>query len=140
MIGGVVISGGGRVIIGDRVRLEARSCPVELHAFPGAEIRIGNDVLIEAGVSIEAKQSVHIGDHCALGRFSKILDNNFHPLRGNRHDRPSSEPVIVEDDVELGPMTVILPGVVVPRGSAVGAGKVLSRRSGGKPASSSPGS
>ena len=128
VFGRIWIHGAGTVRIGERVTLDGRACPIELHAFEGAEIAIGDDVHIEAGASLEARQSIQIGNRCHIGRYCKILDNQFHPLRGDRHAAMPSQPVTLESDVEIGPMSVLLPGAYVERGAAVPPGKVISRR------------
>lgn len=128
VFGRIWIHGKGTVRIGERVTLDGRACPIELHAFEGAEIVIGDDVHIEAGASLEARRSIQIGGRCHIGRYCKILDNQFHPLRGNRHAATPSKPVILEPDVEIGPMSVLLPGAYVERGASVPPSKVVSRR------------
>jgi acetyltransferase-like isoleucine patch superfamily enzyme len=107
------------VRIGARARLDGGTVPIELHAAPGAEIVIGDDVVIEGGVSIEAQRSVTVGDGCHLGAFAKIMDNHFHPLRGDRHQRPVSDPVVIEAGASLGRRAIVLPGARVRAGAAV---------------------
>ncbi len=117
--GAVWVHGGGRVRIGDRVRLDGRTAPIELHAGPGAEIVIGDDVVVEGGASIEAQRSVMIGDRCRIGAYAKIMDNHFHPLRGDRHLKPPSDPVVVDAGAELGRRVIVLPGARVRGGASV---------------------
>jgi acetyltransferase-like isoleucine patch superfamily enzyme len=89
---------------------------------------LGRDVAVEAGCSIEALQSVRIGERVRLGAFAKILDNHFHSRLGDRSVRPPSIPVVVEADAVIGPRAVLLPGAHVGRGARIGAGAVVSRR------------
>ena len=119
------IHGPGRVCVGDRVHFDASSAPIELHAGQGAEIVIGDDVQIAGGTSIEAQSSVTIGEHCRIQAYSKILDNHFHPLRGDRRARPTSAPVIIEAGVTLGQRAIVLPGARVRRGTHVLPGSVV---------------
>ncbi|MBI5493967.1 MAG: acetyltransferase [Deltaproteobacteria bacterium] len=128
----VRVHGGGRVTVGARARMDARTAPIEIHALPGAEIIIGDDVSIRGGASIEARARVVIGDRAHLDGFCKIVDNHFHPVRGDRHARPESQPVVLEPDVVLGWRAVVLPGVTVGRGTFIHAGTVV-RRSPGAP-------
>jgi acetyltransferase-like isoleucine patch superfamily enzyme len=136
--GRVWLHGGGRVLVGDRLRVDGAATPIELHAGPGAEIVIGDDVLLEGGTSIEADLSVHIGNRCVLRAFSKVMDSNFHPLHGDRKVRPSPIPVVLEAGVELGARSVVLPGARVRAGAVVRPGTVVrgpaaSARAGGPP-------
>jgi acetyltransferase-like isoleucine patch superfamily enzyme len=117
--GRVWIHDGGTVRIGDRVTFDASTAPIELHAFPGAEIIIGNDVHLEGGASIEAYRSVTIGDGARLGGYCKVIDNHLHTVRGDRHRRPKSVPVIIEPGAHVGRRAIVFPGAVVTAGSAV---------------------
>jgi acetyltransferase-like isoleucine patch superfamily enzyme len=127
-LGRVWVHGGGLVQIGDRVVLDARAAPIELHAEPGAEITIGDDVRIEGGASVEATQAIVIGSGCRLGSFSKVIDNHFHSPQGDRRPWPASTPVELEEGVEIGARAIVLPGAHVQRGAKVGPGAVISRR------------
>jgi len=125
--GRVWIHDGGSVYVGDRVRFCAAAAPIELHAFPGAEIRIGSDVRIEGGTSIEAHRSVCIGDGAVIGGFCKIIDNHLHLVRGDRHQRPVSLPVVLEPKVVLGRRVIVLPGAHLNGGTVVAAGTLVRR-------------
>jgi maltose O-acetyltransferase len=55
-----------------------------------------------------------------------ITDNNFHRLEPEHRDEiPESAPVIIEENVWLGGRVIVLPGVTIGAGSAVGAGSVV---------------
>src|SRR5689334_8222437 len=64
--GRVIIAGPGRIRIGHRVVLDGRSAPIELRAGPGAEIVLGDDVLIEGGATLRATAAIHIGASCRV--------------------------------------------------------------------------
>ncbi len=124
----VWIWGEGTVCIGRRVSFDASVARIELHALRGGEIVIGDDAWFESGVSIEAMSSVHIGARAHLAPFVKIIDGHFHTLEGDRHERPAPSPVVVEEDVFIGPRAILLPRAHVGRGSIVRAGTVITRR------------
>jgi acetyltransferase-like isoleucine patch superfamily enzyme len=128
VLGTVWIHGGGKVRIGDRVVLDGRTVPIELHAEPEGVISIGNDTRIEGGASIEAQSSVVIGERCQIGPYVKVLDNHFHPVHGNRHARPKSTEVRIENGAELGMRAILLPGAHVQENARVGPCVVVSRR------------
>jgi acetyltransferase-like isoleucine patch superfamily enzyme len=127
VLGRVWIHGGGEIRVGDRVLLDGSVAPIELHVGVGAEIVLGADVWVEGGASLEAQRSIRVGARAHLGRFCKILDNHFHRVSA-RDQRPVSEQVIIEDDVDLGARSILLPGAQVGRAAVVGAGTVLARR------------
>lgn len=123
--GRIWIHGEGTVRIGDRVRLDAATAPVELHTLRGGEILIGDGVVIRGGTSIEAERSVSIGEGCVVGAFAKIIDTHFHPLTGDRSVRPPPSPVVIEAGAALGPRVIVLPGARVRAGQRVSAGAVV---------------
>lgn len=128
VLGKVWIHGEGSIVLGERVVLDGSQLPIELHAKPGAELIIGDDVRIEGGASIECVESVVIERGAVLRSLCKILDNHFHPLKGNRHERPSSEPVRVGEGAEVGLRAIVLPGADIGKGARIGPGVVISRR------------
>jgi acetyltransferase-like isoleucine patch superfamily enzyme len=121
------IHGKGEVTVGDRVCFDAGGAPIEMYAWAGASIVIGDDSYIAGGTSIEATSSIKIGARAHLGSFCRVMDNHFHPLVGNRHVLPKPRPVVVDDDVALGPRTIVLAGARVERGARVLAGTVIRR-------------
>jgi acetyltransferase-like isoleucine patch superfamily enzyme len=129
VLGRVWVRGGGRITVGDGVVLDASHYPIELFALePSSEIVIGDGVRIGGGTSIEAVASVRIGARSRLGGFTKVMDNHFHSLLGDRHWRPPSVPVTVGEDVDIGPRAILLAGAEVGNGAIIRAGTVISRR------------
>ena len=128
VMGRLWIHGSGAVEVGDATRFDGGGLGIELHPGKNARIVIGSRCCLNEGVSIEACELVQLGDGVTIGPWVKILDNHFHPLHGNRLERPPSEPVIIEDDVAIGARAIILPGVRIARGARVAEGAVVSRR------------
>ena len=126
--GTVWVHGSGAVVVGDRVVLDAAEAPIELHAHSGATIAIGDDTTLAGGVSVDATSSIAIGARCRVGAYCKLMDNHFHPLRGDRQARPSATEVVVEDDAELGRCAILLPGAHVDRGVRLAPRALIRRR------------
>jgi maltose O-acetyltransferase len=127
VLGRIWVHGKGTLRIGNRVRLDASSEPIELYIGPGAEMIIGDDVEIQGGTSLEALQSVRIGDRCRIGARCKVLDNHFHHL-ARRQEKPKSIPVVIEAGATLEDGVIVLPGAHVPRGSVIKRNAVVRRR------------
>lgn len=94
----------------------------------GAKILIGNDVGISGGC-IVASDSITVGNRVLIGVNSTIIDNNFHPLRGenkrySKEDIPA-KPVQVGSDVLIGLSSIILKGVKIRDNSIIPAGSVV---------------
>ena len=124
--GDVWLPGPGLIRFGRGVRLLARGGPIELRAHEGGEIRIDDGVEIEAGASIESTLLVHVGARTRIGRFSKILDNHFHRMVGDRMERPESAAIVIGEDAVIGPRAILLAGAEVGAGARVGSAMVLS--------------
>lgn len=116
----------GDVRLGERVRIRGTHVPVELGAYPGAVVEIGDRTFINSGVSIGAQTSVKIGANCAIGNYSLIMDSDFHSVED--HTKPGiGLPVVIEDNVWLGARVTVLKGVRIGRGAVVAAGAVVTR-------------
>ena len=118
----------GTMIIGDRARLVATVACLELVAQAGGTLEIGEGAFINYGGSIAASQLVRIGPRCSIGTHVIMMDNDFHRLEPERRDeRPLSAPIILEENVWLGARVIVLRGVTIGAGSAIGAGSVVTR-------------
>jgi len=82
---------------------------VQLYPW-NAPIRIGNNVLIAAGVRMITRKH-------GFGDLS-------HPMARQGY---TNAPIVVEDDVWIGFGAVILPGVTIGKGSIVGSNAVVTR-------------
>ena len=96
--------------------------------------RLGFDTVIGAhgGVGERAILSgpVVIGPHVTMGPDCLFITGD-HPIPPDhlhfRDMRSTHAAIVVEEDVFLGARVTILPGVTLGRGSAVGAGAVVSK-------------
>jgi acetyltransferase-like isoleucine patch superfamily enzyme len=114
--------------LGNRVTLDATICPIELKAEPEGEIVFGDDVYVEAGVSVWAYSRITVGSRVRLGAYCQLVDNHFHMPGEDRFKFPKSKPVTVEDDVVIGAHVVLLPGAHIGQGSIVHPRTVVTRR------------
>jgi maltose O-acetyltransferase len=122
------IHNAGRMIIGDRARLVSTIATLELVAGRDGILEIGEGTFINYGCSIAASQLVRIGPNCSIGTYVIMMDNDFHRLEPERrNERPESLPIILEENVWLGARVIVLRGVTIGAGSAIGAGSVVTR-------------
>lgn len=133
------IHGEGRIDVGDRVFFDAASAPIELYAWEGASLVIGDDCYLGGGTSIEATSSIVLGARAHLGAFCKVMDNHFHALVGDRHAPTAPRPVRLEEDVALGARTIVLAGAQVARGTRAESGTIIGRGPRGAPVEKSRG-
>ncbi|MCL2627047.1 MAG: acetyltransferase [Cystobacterineae bacterium] len=128
VLGKVWIHGRGEIYVGDNVCFDARNAPIELHTKRHATLRIGNGCTIEGGSSLEAVDSVVLGEGCHLGPFVKVMDNHHHQTTGNRKERPPSSPVALGPKVKVGAHSILLPGAQLGEGALLEERTVVSRK------------
>jgi acetyltransferase-like isoleucine patch superfamily enzyme len=122
--GRIRAGGGGRIVLGERVRITGATVPVELLAWRRGRIAIGEGTFINYGTSISAHDAVTIGRDCAIGQYVIINDNDYHDIV-DKHRLPPSAPVVLEDRVWLGARVIVLKGVRIGHDTVVGAGSVV---------------
>lgn len=118
----------GVLEVGDRVRIVSEPVITEVGVRHGARMTIGSQTFINYGCSISASLLVSIGPRCNIGSHVTLMDNDFHSVDPERRgERPSSAPIILEENVWIGVRSVILRGVTIGEGSVVAAGSVVSK-------------
>jgi acetyltransferase-like isoleucine patch superfamily enzyme len=126
VMGRLLVQNAGTLDVGDRVRLDGRHVPIHLATGPKGRLTIGDNVFINGGSSIGATSEVCIGNGCAIGNYTLIMDSDFH--RVDDHSKPAvPEPVVLEDDVWLGVRVTVLKGVRIGKGAVVAAGAVVTK-------------
>jgi len=108
----------------------------------GGSIRIGSYCYLNA-CTLLSEEEIRIGNYALIGWGTTISDTDFHPLEpaerirdaialspiSQGHLRPKivSRPVIIGDDVFIGPACTILKGVSIGDGAFVDPGSVVTR-------------
>lgn len=115
----------------------------ELLTFGNAgSIVLGDYCFVGEQTHIWSAGNITIGDRVLISHNVNIFDNNTHPLSPKkRHEQFKAilnsghpkhidlqvEPVVIEDDVLIGCMSIVLKGVKIGKGAVVGAGSVVTR-------------
>jgi acetyltransferase-like isoleucine patch superfamily enzyme len=126
------------LVIGD-------NCTMDLTHFsfqPGGQVSIG-DGCVFASVVLLCEERITIGNHVAIGWNTYVMDADFHPMEPAQRladafacsqlgaaaglERPAvpTRPVVIDDDVWIGPGCMVFKGVHVGAGSFVEPGSVL---------------
>lgn len=84
-----------------------------------------------SGVTIYAREHIHIGANTGIGANAKIMDNDFHPLEPaqrsiSRNSNIKSRPVSIGTNVFIGCNCIVLKGTQIGDNSVIGAGSVVS--------------
>jgi maltose O-acetyltransferase len=114
----LVISGAGRVTIGDGTRIDSGSTIVAT-----ARCTIGSDSYFGRDLVLVAFDTVEVGAHVLVGERVSVHTENHGPP-GRRADY-SVAPIRIADDVWIGANVVVTPGVVIGPGATVGANAVV---------------
>jgi acetyltransferase-like isoleucine patch superfamily enzyme len=101
-----------------------------IKGYPSGHIIIQDDTWIGQGVFMHGAGGISIGHRVGIGPFVRMLTST--------HEIPSRDiailegpiqfaPITIEDDVDIGVGTIILPGIHVGQGAQIGAGAVVTR-------------
>lgn len=138
--------------------LVGRDCTLDHCQFSvgkGGRITIGDQCYLTS-VILMCESQIRIGNRVMIGWNSALADSDFHPLdpalriedaialsptgRGRSRPPVESKPIIIEDEVWIGPMVTILKGVTIGAGAFIEPGSMVTRdipptaRVGGNPA------
>lgn len=120
-----IIINGPRVVIGKRVGIGGRQFPISIGAGQHGRTTIGDNCYLNQGVTIWSEIEVSIGNHVFIGDLSAIYDTSFHEITPGHQVKIA--PVVIEDDVWLGRLVTVTPGVVIGRGAVVAAHSIVTR-------------
>jgi acetyltransferase-like isoleucine patch superfamily enzyme len=105
-----------------------------------ASLIIGDHSFLDNTILL-GEQKISIGNYVVIGWNTTITDSDFHPASpaerlqdaiacsptGNRSARPpiAAAPVVIQDDVWIGPSVTILKGITIGTGARIEAGAVV---------------
>ncbi|MBU8899957.1 acyltransferase [Corallococcus sp. M34] len=113
--GRVVVDNQGVVELGPRLSFMGGMVPTTLTCHPGARLVVGASSHFNYGVSLEAWESVSIGERCMFASFVRICDRDGH----------RTAPIVIEDDVWVAHGAILMPGVRIGARSVVSAGSIV---------------
>lgn len=126
------VQGSGNIILGDDVLIDGK-CSFSFAArfCDAPTLTIGDDTAIGAGCAFSVGKRIHIGRHCRIAPRVWIFDSSGHPadpearLAGLPLSDDEVRPVTIGDNVWIGGLSIILPGVTIGDGSVISAGSVV---------------
>jgi acetyltransferase-like isoleucine patch superfamily enzyme len=126
------------IVVGDNCFLDGMQFALGKHAT----LRVG-DYVYGTNTVVLAEQAISIGSYVFIGFNVAIADTDFHPLdpaqrmldaiacspAGRGRPRPPipTAPVVIEEDVWIGPNSTILKGVRIGAGAFIEPGSVVTR-------------
>ena len=87
-------------------------------------LKIGKNSVINQNCKLDSRGSISIGSNVLISPETNIITADHDP-KCNLEGR--SRPVVIEDYVFVGTRAMILPGVMIHRGSVIAAGAVVTR-------------
>lgn len=90
-----------------------------------SDISIGNRTVIQHGCWLDGRGGLYIGDDVSIGPGVWLITDEHDLQDPACPERPG--PVTVSDYAWIGSRAMVLPGVTIGRGAAVGAGSVVTR-------------
>jgi acetyltransferase-like isoleucine patch superfamily enzyme len=127
------VLGNPRLIIGAGVRMHGGTLIAAARATERPVLEVGDESYLGYGLSFRLAQRIEIGKQCIIADEVSITDTNGHPLdpvkrtQGLPAEPDQVRPVIIEDQVWIGPRSIILKGVRIGRAAVVGAGSVVTK-------------
>lgn len=116
-------SAGALLKIGEKFRTRHN---VELNVREKAIIQIGNNVFLNSGCIITAREKVMIGDNTIFGPNVVVYDND-HMIRNGRiiDNEFETDPIVIGANVWIGAGAIILKGAVIEDNCVIAAGSVV---------------
>jgi acetyltransferase-like isoleucine patch superfamily enzyme len=109
-----------RMKIGDKTSIHSRC-----RFYSPRAITIGRNTIVNNDILLDGRAGLHIGNNVSISEGTAVftlehdLDSPDFASRGG--------PVQIHDYVFIGARAIILPGIILGKGSAVGAGSVVTR-------------
>lgn len=125
LLGRARVDNYGRIELGERVRLDGRTVPIELVSM-GGPLTVGDGTYINYGASISSHLGVSIGRNCLIGNYALVMDSDYHDPVDRSRPGPAA-PITIEDDVWVGTRAMVLKGVRVGRGAVIAAGAIVTK-------------
>jgi acetyltransferase-like isoleucine patch superfamily enzyme len=119
------ISNNGELHVGKGFTMLCSIARSSLGVYPGAVLRIGDNVVINNGTIISSRIRIEIGDGTGIGYHCLFMDSDMHPIAP---DLPINEgPIVIGKHVWIASKATVLPGVTIGDFAVVAAGAVVTK-------------
>ena len=125
LIGWPDISNDGELHVGKGLTLIGNIHRISLGVYPGARIRLGDNVVINNGTIFSARVAIEVGDGTGIGYHCLLMDSDGHPLVPGEPVREG--PIVIGKHVWLASKVSVLAGVTIGDFAVVATGAVVTR-------------
>jgi maltose O-acetyltransferase len=115
---------GWRIAPGARVQLGVRWISSGLRTGRGL-VSVGSDTVIGEGCVLQSLGAIHLGARVRIEHGASLL-TGAHDIEDTRFALVT-QPIVIADDVHIGPKAIVLGGVTVGAGAFVAAGAVVTK-------------
>jgi acetyltransferase-like isoleucine patch superfamily enzyme len=124
--GRAFVYGTGAIRIGENALLYPH---LYLETQPGAEIVLGDSVVLSTGVHLAARAGIRVGRGTMIGEYSSLRDANHAREEGRtvRESGYDTRPITIGEEVWIGRGVIVLSGVTIGDGATIGANAVVTR-------------
>ena len=99
---------------------------VEINVRGSASLSIGNNVFLNSGCIITARENIQIGDNTILGPYVVIYDNDHKINNGEvEHNSYDTDPIIIGKNVWIGAGAMILRGSEIGDNCVIASGSIV---------------
>ncbi len=108
---------GGKIIIGD-------------YCFIGEQTRVWSSISIEIGSRVLLSHNVNVFDNLTHPISARKRHEQFKAIITRGHPKQldlSEKPVVIKNDVWIGCLSIVLPGITIGEGAIIGAGSVVTK-------------
>lgn len=137
--GKVFVNKFGAIKVGKNLSIVGHPWAVQITSTKGANLTIGNNVYVNAGVGIAANKEIVIGDNVKIGPRTSIFDSNYHRMDSTDKGELTKR-ITIGNNVWIGADCTILPGVTIGDNSVIAAKSTVNKNvpnnvlAGGSPA------
>ncbi len=106
-------------------------CYIEtpFHAnWGGKNVHLGNNVYFNFGVTLVDDTDIHIGNNVMIGPHV-VISTGTHPINIEIRKKSGQYnlPIMIHDNVWIGALSIIMPGVTIGKNSIIGAGSIVTK-------------
>ena len=99
---------------------------VEINVRDNACLSIGNNVFLNSGCIITAREKIKIGDNTIMGPYVVIYDNDHKICNGEVEDNSyDTDPIVIGKNVWIGAGTMILRGSEIGDNCVIASGSIV---------------
>lgn len=132
----LLLNGKGKIVLGENIQngvLAAHHTYSTYNyiyvMYADSEVRIGNNVVLANGATIQAVSKINIGNDVMIGINCMIVDTDGHDMNPEKRfdGDVKSGPITIEDNVIVYYNSVIFKGVTIGKNSIIGACSVVTK-------------